>query len=55
MNRKIKLPSKEQTQMSLLVADNAELWFENMLLQMKLETTEKEIADLWFAIISGGI
>lgn len=38
-----------------LATDNADLWYENIMINSKLTSTEKEIADLWYEIIVGGM
>ena len=37
-----------------LELENAELWFENILLKVKSEYNEQEIAELWYQTITGG-
>lgn len=53
--RTIKVPKKEEKRIETLEVENADLWFENMVLNSKVTAAEQEIADLWFEIISGGI
>ena len=37
-----------------LEVENADLWFNNIMLELKANTIEKEVADLWFELIMGG-
>lgn len=47
--------AKTKSPVITLQEENAQLWFDNILLQNKAETNEQEIADLWFALLSGGV
>lgn len=39
----------------LLETDNAELWFENVMVKSSLDIAEREVADLWHQILVGGV
>ena len=54
LKRKIKIPSKEEQRIEVLEVENADLWFENLTLQAKVNTHEQEIADLWYQSLTGG-
>lgn len=51
---KIKIPTKQERRITVLETENADLWFENMLLKAHSDATDQEIADLWFHVITGG-
>ena len=40
---------------NLLEMDNADLWYENVIVNTKLSNTEQEVADLWYQLILGGM
>lgn len=52
---KIKIPTKESRRLDSLESENAELWFENLVQQGKSTVHEQELADLWFAQMTGGM
>lgn len=39
----------------ILEYENAELWYNNMLLESKVDDTEFELSVLWYEIMMGGI
>ena len=39
----------------LLQGENADLWYDAMLKDMKLEAHDKEIADVWYEVMIGGM
>lgn len=41
--------------LEVLESENADLWYENILLTAKVAQSEQEIADLWYQVIVGGV
>lgn len=52
---KIVIPTKDSKRITVLENENAELWFENLVQQGKTVAHEQELADLWFAQMTGGM
>lgn len=43
-----------EERIKILEAENADLWYENIILKSKVTQSEQEIADLWYQVIVGG-
>ena len=55
MNEKIKVPTKDTKAIKNLESENADLWYENIVMKQELEETKQEVADLWFIALTGGV
>lgn len=54
MPKKLKIPTQEQKRLNVLETENADLWFDNVMLKSQATASTQEIADLWFQILVGG-
>ena len=52
---KIVVPTKETKRIKNLESENADLWYENIIMKQGLDETKQEVADLWFISLSGGV
>lgn len=52
--KKIQIPSKMDRRILSLETENANLWYENIMLKSKVSSNEQEIADLWYEVVTGG-
>lgn len=48
-------PPSTDERVEVLEAENADLWYENIMLTSKVKQAEQEIADLWYQMIVGGV
>lgn len=50
-----KLPDLPKSNLEILQEEVAELWYDNMLKDMKIGTLEQEVATLWYELMVGGM